>query len=98
MRKSSTKFSSEHRRRPDQTVSATGQLPTPPRAVRNVPKLMIPRKLSGYESTKNSLQLCHRYVGTAGPMARAREKGEADLAFVEMSQAVPFVVSSLFPG
>src|SRR5215831_1746016 len=37
----------------------------PYRAVRDVPKLMTLRKLSGFESTKNCFQLCHHYVGIA---------------------------------
>src|SRR5262249_26361258 len=37
-RKSSTKFSAEHRKGPGHTVSAAGHFPTATRAVRNVPK------------------------------------------------------------
>src|SRR5262249_19717845 len=51
---------------------ATGQFPTPTRAVRNVPKLMILLKLPGYESTKSCLQFCHHYVGKRRGKHKAR--------------------------
>src|SRR5215472_752841 len=39
---------------------------------RKVPKLMILRKLSGYESTKSCRQFCHHYVGKRRGKHKAR--------------------------
>src|SRR5262249_24872577 len=70
LRSSPTKFSAEHHRRPDPTVSCDRPISNPTRAIRNVPKLMILKKLPGYESTKNFLQFCHHYVGTGPDFAQ----------------------------
>src|SRR5215472_16213460 len=57
---------------------------------RKVPKLMILRKLSGYESTKSCRQFCHHYVGKRRGKHKARHILVAALQTADVYRSFEF--------